>query len=69
MDKILMAIGTGAAALGMLLCLVAVAARLSGAFWLGSMQVGTWMQAGTAAMIAGCVFFLVVLTRRSQGGG
>jgi hypothetical protein len=42
--------------------------RLAGMFWIGGMQAGTLMQAGTAAMIAGCLAFLAVLTRRTRSG-
>jgi hypothetical protein len=68
MEMILIRLGAGAGILGLLLCLVAAAARLSGRFFVGGMQAGTLMQAGTAAMIAGCLAYLVVLTRRSSRG-
>lgn len=50
---------------GALLCIIGVASRLSGAYWLGGFQVGTLLQAGTAAMVFGCFCLLAVLTRRS----
>jgi hypothetical protein len=64
METILIRLGAFAGILGLLMCLVAAVARLSGRFWIGGMQAGTLMQAGTAAMIAGCLALLVVLTRR-----
>ena len=58
METILIRLGALAGILGLLMCLVAAAARLAGLFWIGGMQ------AGTAAMIAGCLALLIVLTRR-----
>jgi hypothetical protein len=68
METLLIRVGWGAGVLGLLMCLVAAGARLSGSFWIGGMQAGTVMQAGTAAMIAGCFAFLAALTRRSGRG-
>jgi hypothetical protein len=68
METILIRLGALAGILGLLMCLVAAAARLAGSFWIGGMQAGTLMQAGTAAMIAGCLAFLAVLTRRPRSG-
>lgn len=50
---------------GVLLCLVGVAARLSGTYWIAGFQVGTLLQAGTTAMVFGCFCFLAALTHRS----
>ena len=49
---------------GVLLCLVSVGARLTGAFWIAGFQSGTLLQAGIAAMVFGCFCFLAVLTPR-----
>jgi hypothetical protein len=43
-------------------------ARLAGAYWLGSFQLGTLLQAGTAGMVVACLCFLVVLTERAKVG-
>ncbi len=49
---------------GVLLCLVSVGARLTGAFWIAGFQSGTLLQAGIAAMVFGCFCFLAVLTHK-----
>jgi hypothetical protein len=66
METILIRLGALAGILGLLMCLVAAGARLAGSFWIGGMQAGTVMQAGTAAMIAGCLGFLAALTLRTR---
>ena len=68
MDNLLVWIGRATGLVGVLLCAVAGALRLSGHYWLGNFQVGTLLQAGIAAMIAGCLCFLAVLTDRSKAG-
>ena len=68
MDNLLLWMARAAGVSGVLLCVVAVVARFSGQYLLGSLQVGTLFQAGIAAMIAGCLCFLVVLTERSKPG-
>lgn len=62
---ILLKLGWIAGMGGVLLCIVGVASRLSGAYWIGGFQVGTLLQAAIAAMVFGCFCFLAVLTRRS----
>jgi len=66
MEQLLVWLGRLAGLGGVLLCAVAVLARLSGAFWLGGFQVGTLLQAGLTAMVLGCLCFLVVLTERAR---
>ena len=68
MDNLLLWMARAAGVSGVLLCVVAVVARLNGQYLLGGFQVGTLFQAGIAAMIAGCLCFLVVLTGRSKLG-
>lgn len=62
---IVLKLGWIAGIAGVLLCIAGVASRLSGAYWLGGFQVGTLLQAGTAAMVFGCFCLLAVLARRS----
>jgi hypothetical protein len=69
MERIMLALGGAAGALGLVMCTVAVVVRLSGRFWIGGMQSGSVLQAGIAAMTAGCLFYLFVLTRRMTSGG
>jgi hypothetical protein len=68
MDKLLLIFATACGLGGLLLCAAAVVSRFSGSYWLGGMQVGTLMLAGTAAMVAGCLALLTVLVRRSLAG-
>jgi len=51
---------------GVLACAVAVYSRMTGSFFLGGFQVGTLLQAGMAAILAGCFCLLVVLTNRPR---
>lgn len=45
---------------GLLVCGVAVAWRLLGNYYLASFDVGTWLQAGTSAVVIGCFLLLLV---------
>lgn len=67
METSLLWIGRLAGVLGVLICLIAVGARLAGAFWIAGFQAGTLLQAGIAAMVLGCLAHLVVLTARLDG--
>jgi len=67
METSLLWIGRLAGWVGVLMCLIAVGARLAGAFWIGGFQAGTVLQAGMAAMLLGCLAHLVVLTARLTG--
>ena len=51
---------------GILVFIIAVVARLSGRFLLGTFQVGTLLQVAIAGMILGCFSFLLVLTERTK---
>jgi hypothetical protein len=66
MDEFLLWLGRAAGFAGVLVCAVAAAVRLSGQYFIGGFQVTTLLQVGMAAMIAGCLCFLVVLTERSK---
>lgn len=68
MNNLMLLIGRVAGVGGVLLCAVAAMLRLSGIFWFGGFQLGTLLQIGMAAMIAGCLCFLAVLTERSKPG-
>lgn len=68
MNNLILWIGRVAGMGGVLLCAVSAMMRLSGFYWFGSFQVGTLFQMGMAAMIAGCLCFLAVLTERSKPG-
>ncbi|MDS4042661.1 MAG: hypothetical protein RKP20_15990 [Candidatus Competibacter sp.] len=68
METLLLWIGRLAGLAGVAITLIAIGARLTGAFWIGGFQAGTLLQAGMAAMILACLAHLVVLTLRSGGG-
>ena len=67
METVLLWIGRLAGLLGVALALIAVGARLAGAFWIAGFQAGTLLQAGIAAMVLACLAHLVVLASRSGG--
>ena len=60
----LLKLGWLAGIVGVLLCIVGIGVRLSGAFWIGGFQVGTLLQAGVAALVFGCFCMLAYLTRK-----
>lgn len=68
MNNLVLWAGRFAGAGGVLLCAAAVLLRLSGRYWIAGFQIGTLLQMGMAAMIAGCLCFLAVLTERSRFG-
>lgn len=69
METLLLWSGRLAGLMGVMACLIAIGARLAGAFWIAGLQAGTLLQAGIAAMVFGCLALLVVLTLRSSGSG
>jgi len=66
MEVLLLWIGRLAGLAGVLLCALAVYNRLTGSYFAGGFQVGTLLQAGTAALLVACVCFLIVLTNRPR---
>ncbi|MGN2391965.1 hypothetical protein [Pelomicrobium sp. G1] len=64
METLLLWVGRLAGLAGVLVCAVAVAVRLSGAYWLAGFQAGTLLLAGMAAMLMGCLSLLMLLTSR-----
>jgi hypothetical protein len=66
MNDLFLWFGRAAGVGGVLLCVLAAVARISGHYWIGAFQVGTLLQAGIATMIVGCLSFLAVLTERSK---
>ena len=61
MNKLLRWTGRSAGAIGVLLCAASVVLRAAGMFVVGSVQVGTLLQAGMAMMILGCLAYLAAL--------
>lgn len=66
LQTFLLWVGRLAGLLGVLVCAVAVVARLSGSYELMGFQSGTVMQAGVAVMVLGCLGYLALLVRRSK---
>jgi hypothetical protein len=69
MNDSLLWIGRLAGIAGALACLVAVAVRAGGSYWLAGLQVGTLLLGGIGAMVAGCFCLLWVLVSRVRASG
>jgi hypothetical protein len=67
MRAVLIWAARSAGVLGVVTMVLAVAGRLSGAYWLGGFQMGTLLQAGMAAMLAACLAYLVALAEQPGG--
>ena len=52
---------------GAALFLLSVVGRMMGSYWLGSFQIGTFLLAGTAAMVFACLCFLAYLVEATRG--
>jgi hypothetical protein len=50
---------------GVAVIALAVLARLSGAYWLGGLQVGTLLQGGMAATLVACLGYVAALAERA----
>ncbi|MDP2367642.1 hypothetical protein [Rhodoferax sp.] len=66
MNDLLLWLGRLAGLAGLLLCLVALGARLSGQYFLGGFQLGTLLLVGTAGLATGCFGLLLSLTARPK---
>lgn len=66
MNNLLLWLGRLAGLAGLLLCVVALGARLSGQYFLGGFQLGTLLWVGTAGLAAGCFGLLLSLTARPK---
>ena len=64
LQRFLLWVGRLAGFLGVLICAVAIVARLSGMYGIIGFQVGTVLQAGVATMVLGCLGYLALLARR-----
>lgn len=67
MREVLLWGGRVAGSVGVLLCAVAGAARLSGSYQLGSYQALTVLDAGTAVMVMGCLAYVAALAEARPG--
>jgi len=61
MQSVLVWIGRSSGILGLLLIILAVLRRVSGAYYIGGLQIGTVLQGGIATLLLGCLAYLVVL--------
>jgi hypothetical protein len=64
METLLIWIGRLAGVAGVVLCVIAGATRLLGAYWLGQFQTTTLLQVGIAGMVLGCLCLLMALLER-----
>ena len=61
MTILLLWVGRIGGAVGVLLCVIAVLARIRGMYGLAGFQVGTVLLAGMAAMLVGCLGYLAAI--------
>jgi hypothetical protein len=66
-ENLLLWVGRLGAVAGVVLCAVAVLARLRGLYTLAGFQTGTLLLAGMAVMLAGCLGYLAALAERRRG--
>ena len=66
MERLLCWTGRLAGLAGVLVCVGAILARLTGSYHVGGFQVGTLLQAGIAAMLVGCLGYLALLAERGD---
>ena len=66
MQALLIWIGRVAGITGVALIVVAIAARLGGAYWLGGFQVGTLLLAGMAVTLLACLSYVAALAERPR---
>lgn len=64
MENLLTLGGRLVGAAGILLCVIAVICRVVGSYFFAGLQIGTLLQAGTAAVAIGC--FLLLQNRPAQ---
>lgn len=67
MEILLIRTGRLAGLVGVVLCVIAGAVRLSGTYWLGPFQATTFLQVGVAGMVLGCFCLLLGLLERLGG--
>jgi len=65
-EKLLLWIGRIGGIVGVILCAIAIVARLRGVYNVAGFQVGTFLLAGTAAMLIGCLGYLAAIAERPR---
>lgn len=66
MAHLLTWVGRLAGCLGVLVCAVALVARLAGTWSVGGTQIGTLLQLGMAAMLVACLAYCAELAERPR---
>ena len=66
MEKLLLWIGRLGGIVGVILCAVALVARLRGVYNVAGFQVGTFLLAGVAAVLVGCLGYLAAIAERPR---
>ena len=66
METLLRWVGRLGGAAGVVLCAVAVVARLRGVYNVTGFQVGTLLLAGIAAMLVGCLAYVASIAERPR---
>lgn len=69
MEALLLWLGRAVDSGGLLVCIVAVATRLTGKHYLAGFELLTLLQGGMAALVAGCFLLLLALGGRGGDGG
>jgi hypothetical protein len=65
-EKLLLWIGRLGGIVGVIFCVVAVLARLRSVYNIAGFQVGTFLLAGVAAMLVGCLGYLAAIAERPR---
>jgi hypothetical protein len=66
-ENLLLWIGRLGGTAGVVLCAVAVVMRFRGVYNFAGFQVGTFLLAGIAAMLVGCLGYLAFIAERPRG--
>ena len=67
MHVLLLWIGRLAGSVGAVLSAMAIATRFAGSYQLGSFEALTVLEAGTSAMVAGCLAYVTLLAEQRPG--
>jgi hypothetical protein len=65
-EKLLLWIGRLGGIAGVILCAVAILARMRSVYNVAGFQVGTFLLAGVAAMLVGCLGYLAAIAERPR---
>ena len=66
MEKLLLWIGRLGGTVGVIMCAVAILARMRSVYSVANFQVGTLLLAGVAAMLVGCLGYLAAIAERPR---